>query len=112
MTPEEIKHLYETEPAASEQEARETEQEAMTDPEQARRFLQTMYVLSTEDPAFMDLLQSFLATMWSLKVKEWAMADDAYALTCAQQAIKIMELMKQGAPKKTPRGKPKTARSA
>ena len=112
MTPEEIKHLYETEPAASEQEARETEQEVMTDPEEARRFLQTMYVLSTEDPAFANLLQSFLATMWALKVKEWAMADDAYALICAKQAIAIMGLMKQEPPKRTPRGKPKTARSA
>lgn len=110
MKPEDIRKLYAQEDAATEEEARQTQQEARTDPDQARRLLITLYSLAGEDTDFNNLLNLVVkaASMQLIALK--AHEDDDFALKLAAMILDAMEQMKPAA--RVQRGKPKTARSA
>ena len=102
MRPEDIRRLYHAETEASAEEARETAQEARSDPAQARRLLKVLYSLSVEDASFAMLLKLFLEGMLMRLIEERAETDDAYALECAALITDLMEATMR----KTPRGRP------
>lgn len=111
MTPEDLRRMYRNEDAATDQDARETAQEARTDPDQARRLLLTLYALGGEDRAFAELLNLIVkvASMQLIALK--AHEDDDFALKMAEL---ILDGMQQMAPQRTPRGRQaaKKAKSA
>lgn len=108
MKPEDIRRLYRELDAATEAEARETQQEARTNPDTARALLKTIYSLSVEDRDTALLLRLFLEGMLMRHIEERAEQDDAYALACADLILGLMEQMKP-----PPRGKPgKAAKTA
>ena len=96
MRPEDIRRMYRGEEPATEEEHRQTRAQARTDPEEARRFLQVLYAMSTEDASFAMRL-----------IEGRAAADDAFALDCAKLITDLMDAMRP-----TPRGKPRPTRSA
>jgi len=108
VTTEDIRRLYRQETPATAQEAAESAQEARTDPEQARRLLKVLYSLSVEDRDFAMLLKLFLEGMLMGLIEQRAESDDAYALACAQLITDLMDATR----KRTPRGKPRPAKSA
>lgn len=108
MRPEDIKRLYAAESAATDEESRETQERARTDPEEARRLLQVLYVMSTEDRDFAMLLRLFLEGTLMRHIEARAASDPAEALLQSNLLIDLM----QATMRRTPRGKPKTARSA
>lgn len=111
MKPEDIRQLYRDEDAATDEEAAQTRQDVTTDPEQARRYLASVYALSTEDRDFALLLKLFLEGMLMRLIQERAEQDDAYALDCAKLITSLMDTMK--APPPTPRGRQnRTAKTA
>ena len=108
MTPEDIRRLYRQETPATDQEAAEAREAARTDPDEARRQIAVLYALSTEDRAFATLLKLFLEGMLMGLIQQRAESDDAYALACAQLITDLMDATR----KRTPRGKPRPAKSA
>ena len=109
MRAEDIRKLYAEESAADDDEARAHQQQARTDPDEARRLLAVLYAMSTEDRSFAMLLELFLQGTTMRYIQERA-ADDAEAL---KQSNLIVDLM-QATMRRTPRGRQsgKTARSA
>jgi len=110
MTPEDIRKIYRDEDAATDDEARKTEQEARTDPDQARRLLLTLYALAGEDRTFDHLLQLVLKVGTMQLLVQASEESDTFALRMAELILDGMRQMAGQA--KTPRGKPKKARSA
>lgn len=110
MTPEDIRRLYRDEPAATNDEARETASEARTDPDQARRLLITLYSVAGEDRTFDQLLQLVLKVGTMQLLVNAAEKDDRFALHMAELILDGMESMAQ----RTPRGRQssKTTKSA
>lgn len=108
MRPEDIRRIYQSEDPATEEEHRQTRAQARTDPEEARRLLQVLYAMSTEDTSFAMLLKLFLEGMQMRLIAERAAADDSFALDCAQLITDLMDATMR----RTPRGKPRPARSA
>lgn len=108
MRPEDIRRLYAEESEATDEEARETQQRARSDPEEARRLLKVLYAMSTQDRDFAMLLRLWLEGTLMRHLEECAAADDAEAL---KQANLLIDLM-QATMRRVPRGKPRTARSA
>lgn len=113
MTPEDVRKLYRDEDAATDDEARDTAQEARTDPAQARRLLLTLYALAGEDRAFTQLLQLVLQAGTMQLLVQAAEADDTFALRMAELILDGMEQMAKAA-RRTPRGRQsaKKARTA
>ena len=107
MKPEDIRRLYRAETAATEQESAAQRAQLRSDPDEARRLLQTLYALSTEDRDFALLLRLFLEGMLMRLVEERAATDDAYALACAALIADLMDAMQR-----PPRGRARPARSA
>lgn len=108
MKPEDIRKLYREVDAATFSEAAQTTEEIRTDAEQARRFIQTMYALASEDPEFAKLYRLWLENMMSLLLSERIEADDAFALKGGELLIGLMARTSE----RTPRGKPKHPKSA
>lgn len=112
MTPEDIRKLYASEGAADSEEARETQQQARTDPETARKLLLTLYALGGEDREFGELLNLVVkvATMQliAMKVHE----DDDFALRIAELILDGMETIKPGSKVQRGRQAAKKAKSA
>jgi hypothetical protein len=109
MRPEDIRKLYRQETAATEEEARQAQQEAKTDPEQARRLILTLYALAGEDATFHALHKLVLEAALMQLIVIRAADDDQFALQMAELIIEGMERL---TPKRTPRGKMRTTRSA
>lgn len=107
MRPEDIRRLYQTERAASDEEARATQTEAQTDPAVARSLLATLAALASEDAQFALLWQRVMLSALYDLIGERAASDDAYALRLGQMIVAIQNAT---TPPKTPRGK--QARSA
>ena len=108
MRPDDIRRLYAAEEAATASEAARTREEARTDPEAARKLLRVLYAMSTEDRDFAMLLRLFLEGMTMRLIEERAASDDQFALECAKLITDLMDATM----KKTPRGKPRTAKTA
>lgn len=108
MRPEDIRRLYRQETEATAEEARTYQEEAKTDPDQARRLLMTLYALAGEDRSFAQLLQLVLQTALMQLVAIRASEDDQFALEVAALIIDGMESFAR----KVPRGKMRTAKSA
>lgn len=108
MRPEDIRRLYAEESAATDEEARDSQQRARTDPDEARALIKTLYAMSTEDRAFAVLLRMFLEASMMRLIEEHAAEDDSFALDSGKLIIDLMNMTMRP----VPRGKPKTARSA
>jgi len=112
MTPEDIRKLYASEDAADTAEARQTQEQARTDPDTARKLLLTLYALGGEDQEFGELLNLVIkvATMQliAMKVHE----DDDFALKIAELILDGMETMKPGSRVQRGRQSAKKARTA
>ena len=108
MRPDDIRRLYAAEDPATASEAARTREEARTDPDQARRLVQVLYAMSVEDRDFAMLLKLFLEGMTMRLIEERAASDDQFALDCAKLITDLMDATM----KKTPRGKPRTAKTA
>lgn len=93
MRPEDIRKLYASEGAASEDEARKTADEARTDPDQARRLLVTLYSLAGEDRTFEHLLQLVLKVGTMQLLIRATEGDDRFALQMAELILDGMEQM-------------------
>jgi hypothetical protein len=104
MTPEDIRKLYRDEDPATDEEARQTAQEARTDPDQARRLLVTLYALAGEERIYGDLLGLVLKVGTMQLLVQAAEADDTFALRMAGLILDGMEQMAQAA-QRTPRGR-------
>jgi hypothetical protein len=110
MKPEDIRRLYREEDPATQEEARKFQEEARTDPAQARRLLLTIYALGGEDPEFARLLDLVLKVGIMQLIVLRAQDDDKFALQIAETIIDAMEQLKPGS--RVRRGKPKQARTA
>ena len=108
MKPDDIRRLYAAEDPATASEAAQTREAARTDPEQARRLVQVLYAMSVEDRDFAMLLKLFLEGMTMRLIEERAASDDQFALDCAKLITDLMEATMR----RTPRGKPRTAKTA
>lgn len=110
MKPEDIRRLYAEESAATDEEARETQQEARADPDQARRLIAVLYSMSVEDASFAMLLRLFLEGTTMRHIQERAEVDDEEALKCSNLIVDLMQMTMR----RTPRGRQstKTTRSA
>lgn len=108
MRPDDIRRLYAAEDPATASESARTRAAARTDPDQARRLVQVLYAMSVEDRDFAMLLKLFLEGMTMRLIEEHAASDDAFALDCAKLITDLMDATM----KKTPRGKPRTAKTA
>lgn len=104
MTPEDIRKLYAEETEASPDEARETAEDARTDPDQARRLIVTLYSLAGEDRAFDQLLSLILKVGTMQLLVQASEADDTFALRMAELILDGMEQMAKMA-ERTPRGR-------
>lgn len=113
MTPEDIRKMYRAESEATDDEARETEQEARTDPDQARRLLVTLYALAGEEREFDQLLQLVLKVGTMQLLVQAAANDDTFALHMAELILDGMQQLAERA-KRVPRGRQsaKKARAA
>lgn len=92
MRPEDIRKLYASEDAATDQEAHKTQQEARTDPDQARRLIQVLYSMSVEDRDFAMLLRLFLEGTTMRHIQERVEADDDEALKCSNLIVDLMQM--------------------
>lgn len=110
MKPEDIRRLYAEESAASDEEYTRNQQQARTDPEEARRLMQVLYAMSTEDRDFAMLLKLFLEGTLMRTIEERAKADDAFALECSNLIADLMQATMR--PVQRGRQAGKTARSA
>lgn len=113
MTPEDLRKMYRDEPEATDDEAREAQQEARTDPDQARRLLILLYSLAGEDQVFGELLNLVIKVGTMQLIATKTHEDDDFALKMAELILDGMETMaKQAA--RTPRGRQsaKKARTA
>ena len=108
MKPDDIRRLYAAEDPATASEAAQTREAARTDPEQARRLVQVLYAMSVEDRDFAMLLKLFLEGMTMRLIEERAASDDQFALDCAKLITDLMDATMR----RTPRGKPRTAKTA
>lgn len=108
MRPEDIKRLYASESSATDEESRQTQHEARTDPEQARRLIKVIYAMSTEDRDFAMLLRLFLEGTLMRYIEERATADDTEALLQSNLLVDLMNATMR----RVQRGKSRTARSA
>jgi len=114
MNIDDIRKIYRSENAASDDEASETAQEARTDPDQARRLLVTLYGLAGEDQVFDQLLQLLLKVGTMQLLVQAAETNDRFALQMAEVILDGMEQMAKSAAQRTPRGRQgaKKARTA
>lgn len=108
MRPDDIRRLYAAEDPATASEAARTREEARTDPDQARRLVQVLYAMSVEDRDFAMLLKLFLEGVTMRLIEERAASDDPFALECATLITDLMDATMR----RTPRGKPRTAKTA
>ena len=108
MKPDDIRRLYAAEDPATASEAARTREEARTNPEQARRLVQVLYAMSVEDRDFAMLLRLFLEGMTMRLIEERVAGDDQFALDCAKLITDLMDATMR----RTPRGKPRTAKTA
>lgn len=112
MKPDDIRKLYRAESAADDAEARETQQDARTNPDTARALLLTLYSLAGEDREFDQLLQLVLKVgMMQLLVQE-AEQSDRFALQMAETIIDGMETLKPDSRVQRGRQAAKKAKSA
>lgn len=113
MNADDIRRLYRSEDAANDDEARATEQEARTDPDQARRLLVTLYSLAGEDQSFDRLLQLVLKVGMMQLLIQSAEQSDTFALQMSELILDGMEQMAKRAAR-VPRGRQsaKKARTA
>jgi len=104
VKPEDIRKLYASEDAADLDEARATEQELRTDPEQARRLLLTFYSLAGDDREIDQLLQLVLKAGTMQLLAQAAASDDTFALRMAELILDGMQQLAE-ARQRTPRGR-------
>lgn len=110
MRPEDIRRLYASESEATDQEAKETQEQARTDPDQARRLMQVLFAMSVEDRDFALLLRLFLEGTTMRHIQERAEADDEEALKCSNLIVDLMQMTMQ--PVQRGRQSAKKAKSA
>ncbi len=91
MKPEDIRKLYAAEDAATEDEARQTQQEVRTDPEAARNLIKVVYSMSVEDRAFAMLLRLFIEGTVMKMIEDRAREDDDFALHCGNLLADLMQ---------------------
>lgn len=94
MRPEDIRKIYAEESAATEEEARETQAQARTDPAMARMLILTLYSLAGEDREFDQLLEIVLKVGTMQLLIQEAEQSDRFALAMAELIIDGMETMK------------------
>lgn len=111
MKPEDIRRLYRGETPATDAEQAETRERLRTDPDEARRLLLSLYALGGEDKEIAALVDLVVKVGAMQLIAQRAHDDDQFALQMGELIVDAMERMKPGS-MKTPRGKPKTARSA
>ena len=102
MDPEDIRRLYRRETPAGAAEAAETERKARSDPDEARRFILTIFALESEDAEFARLVALFTKAAIADLIVTRAGEDDAFALRMAELLVDAMHQLKP-----PPRGRPK-----
>lgn len=110
MRPENIRTLYESETPATDAESTATREELRTDPDAARKLIETCFALKYNDAIFAKLYRLSTDAILEDLIRERA-TDDAFALAAAALIqSKMDEMAAQSA--RVPRGKAKRARSA
>jgi hypothetical protein len=110
MKPDEIRALYAREAAATEAEAAATEEDARTDPEIARALWETTIALAPVEPATAHVLSIAMGDLIIALISERVAADDAWALKASAAVIDAQH--RTSRPPRTPRGKPRQAKTA
>ncbi|KPV52032.1 hypothetical protein SE17_17865 [Kouleothrix aurantiaca] len=111
VTPDDIRRLYRDSEAASSAEARETAEAVKNDPDEARRMLQALYALGSEDRQIAELVDLVTRIGCMQLIAMAAHQDDEFAKRIGEVIVEGMETIARvnSRPARVPRGKVKTA---
>lgn len=109
MSSKDIWRLYQSERAATDEEAADSQARVLRDPEEARALIDVLVALSGNDPdpMFKLLLQAFLNTAMAEVFAPQIKTDDATALHCGAILVRLMQ-----ATARPERGRPRPGKKA